>query len=776
MRYIYLFAVWLVMDFAVYGQVAVSLPIDFESGIVTTGNFGNFNGGTATVVSNPFPSGTNTSATVGRLVRNGGAVFAGSYLNMTTALDFSTNTSICMKVYTTANVGTPVVLKIEVGGAPLEITQNTTVSGAWETLCFDFSGAPANNTRLTFLFNLGQVGNGTTNSTFYFDDIEQPAALSGNEIPLPIDFEGGTVIDDNFGDIGGGFMGGNGFEGGVATVIPNPQQNGINTSATVGRIVRHQTAFAGTFVDLPTNLNFDLNTIICLKVYTTAPVGTKVTMKLEDPDTGQPDLFRDAFTVGTAEWESLCFVFAGVTDAYNRMTFLFDFESMGNGGIDDTFFFDDVEQILTPLFFGPGSQFFCPDLSLTLTYPDGSGNYQWFSDPGATNLVGTGPTYTTPVLTSSTSFYVRDMASVNVSTPFDVGPSLLGPAADLAGPLTATVDFTSNIDNGDWHGVDIVSKFLTTAGPCTYTVTGHNLTLASSTTTARTIDMTIPANDNAKQEYLFSPPVPMDIGNSMQLEVTLTGGSGCRLRSFFLGGPTIPGYPSTTSGGELTYTGYNIVPNNPSLEDQRWMGFDYQVSGDILADPTLFQVNAIADCANPLPIELLDFSVREDNGDALLSWSTASELNNDRFLLQRTKDGVEFKTVGIVNGAGNSSTVLHYSFTDRNPEKGLSYYKLVQVDFDGTETSSELKPFTNESSGVFHLFPNPTSEELTLTLNEGYERIEVRVYDLSGRMINQYFFSSTENVTFRLEGHSGTYFIEVLADEERKAMFNVLKL
>jgi hypothetical protein len=268
----------------------------------------------------------------------------------------------------------------------------------------------------------------------------------------------------------------------------------------------------------------------------------------------------------------------------------------------------------------------------------------------------------------------------------------------------------------------------------------------------------------------------MNLGNSMQLEVTLTGGSGCRLRSFQLGGgvPTIAGYPSTTAGSEIVFTGYDLV-GSPAVQDQRWMGFDYRISGDLPADPTIYQVNAIADCANPLPIELLDFSVRDHNGDALLTWSTASELNNDRFLLMRTKDGFEFETVGIVNGAGNSSTVLTYTFLDHNPLKGLSYYKLTQVDFDGTESSSDLVPFTNESSSGFQLFPNPTSKNLTLTLGEGYDNVEVRVYDLSGRLINDFFFGSGENPTFQLNGNPGMYFVEVRADGERKATFHVMK-
>ncbi|MCZ4410053.1 T9SS type A sorting domain-containing protein [Cryomorphaceae bacterium 1068] len=778
MKYIYPLVVLVLFHASAYSQV-VTLPINFEGGVVTTANFTGFGGGTATVIDNPFVDVDNNSVKVARMVRTPATNFAGAFLDLSAPLIFSATSTICMKVYTTAPVGTPVVLKLEDGGAFVEISQLTTVSGGWQTLCFDPPGAPTNFTRLTFLFNLGISGNGT----YYFDDIEQPVVLTGNEVLLPLDFEGvdnaGNQIDDsNFGSLGGGFGGANGLDFGAATVIPNPQIGGLNTSATVGQIVRHPGSDqAGAFVRLPVNLNFDAYPIICMNVFTDAPVGTNVTLRIEDTDTGQPDIDAVAVTTVSGEWEPLCFVYQLAPDAYNRLTFLFDLGNSGDGSATSTFLFDDVEQLITPpgFFFTLGSAYFCPGLPVTFTFP-GPGTYLWYDDLATTNLVGMGSTFTSPPLFSNTSYYVQDVSTVALPQT-DVGPTLLGPADDLSGPRTATMDFNSNIDNGLWHSVDIVSKFINSPGPCTYTVTGRNLTLASSATTVRTIDLTIPANDNAKQEYLFTPPVPMNIGNSMQLEVTLTGGTGCRLRSFQLGGgvPTIPSYPSTTAGGEITYTGYDLV-GTPAVQNLRWMGFDYSVSGDVFTDPTVYQVNAIADCANPLPIELLDFWVREHNGDALLAWSTASEINNDRFLLMRTKDGLEFETVGTVSGAGNSSTVLNYTFLDRDPLKGLSYYKLTQVDFDGTESSSELVAFTNESTGGFQLFPNPTSQDLTLTLGEGYDNIEVRIYDLTGRLINQHNFGLADILSFKLTGNPGTYFVEVLVDKERRETFNVMKL
>lgn len=760
----------------------VTLPIDFEGGIVGTanfgnGNFGSFGGGTATVENNPLVDGVNSSNKVGRIVRTPATNFAGGYLDLSAPLIFTANSTICMKVYTTAPVGTPVVLKLEVGGPPIEITQNTTVSGGWQTLCFDPPGAPTTYTRLTFLFNLFTLGNGT----YYFDDIEQPPLLDGFEVLLPLDFEGNDfagnpIDDDNFGDIGGGFGGANGVNFGAATVISNPQVNGINASATVGQIVRHPGSnAAGAYVDLPVNLNFDTYPIICMNVFTDAPVETNVTLRIEDTNSGAPDIDAVAVTTVSGEWEPLCFVYQLAPDVYDRISFLFDLGNAGDGTATCTFLFDDVEQLITPPGFEytPGSAYFCPGFPVTFTFP-GTGTYEWYDDPAATNLVGTGNPFTTPgPLPGNTSYYVQDISSVTIPQT-DVGPTLLGPADDLPSPRTATIDFTSNTDNGAWHSVDIVSKFVTTPGLCTYTVTGRNLTSVSSTTTLRTIDMNIAANDNAKQGYIFTPPVAMNIGDNMQLEVVLTGGNGCRLRSFSLGGPTIPGYPSTTSGGEITYTGYNLV-GTPALQNQRWMGFDYRISGDVFNDPNLYQVNAIADCANPLPVELLSFSVRENNGDALLTWATASELNNDRFMVMRTLDGIDYETIGTVNGAGNSSSILQYSFRDRAPLPGLSYYQLKQIDYDGTESLSAPVSFMNITGDEFVLSPNPTTRDVNILLGNLYEEVQVRISDITGRQLEHLMFQETENLNFELQGLPGIYIIEILADQKKKAVFNVVK-
>ena len=309
-----------------------SLPINFEAD-VTTADFVDFDGGTATVTANPAMSGINTSTSVARIIRNGGAIFAGSKILLSANLDFSVMTKITMKVYTTAPIGTTVKFKLEGSGPSVEVDALTTVSGAWETLEWVFAGTPNNLNEIVFMFDFGNVGDGTTNSTFYFDDVAQ---VTGPPAPiptsLPIDFETGVVSSD--------FLN---YSGATASVIPNPQINGINTSTTVCQIIRDGGEFWSNSKLFLTN-DIDLSTewVISMKIYTTAPVGTRIKLELEGPS-GNTNL--DYLTTVSGAWETASWNFDGQANDYNRLIFLFDFGNIGDGTATSTFLFDDVQQI-----------------------------------------------------------------------------------------------------------------------------------------------------------------------------------------------------------------------------------------------------------------------------------------------------------------------------------------------------------------------------------------------------------------------------------------------
>ncbi len=93
--------------------------------------------------------------------------------------------------------------------------------------------------------------------------------------------------------------------------------------------------------------------------------------------------------------------------------------------------------------------------------------------------------------------------------------------------------------------------------------------------------------------------------------------------------------------------------------------------------------------ANPLPIQLLSFTAQCHKQDVVLNWSTATEENNDYFTLLRSEDAEHFEEIATISGAGNSNTVINYSYTDWNAFGNDYYYMLKQTDYDGKSVSSD---------------------------------------------------------------------------------------
>ena len=158
-----------------------SLPFNFET-FPKTSDFNNFDGGTTTVetVTSPQNNG-NSSTKLAKIVRNGGQSWAGSYVNLTNPLNFSNNKYITLKVWTEAPIGTKMQIKLEQqnGNSAFSLVTNTTTSGNWETLFWDFSQLGASPyDKLVFMFDVDKIGDGSNTSTFYFDDVQQTNTLN----------------------------------------------------------------------------------------------------------------------------------------------------------------------------------------------------------------------------------------------------------------------------------------------------------------------------------------------------------------------------------------------------------------------------------------------------------------------------------------------------------------------------------------------------------------------------------------------------------------------
>ena len=139
-------------------------------------------------------------------------------------------------------------------------------------------------------------------------------------------------------------------------------------------------------------------------------------------------------------------------------------------------------------------------------------------------------------------------------------------------------------------------------------------------------------------------------------------------------------------------------------------GFNNQ-SGSVAATVTSCLVTI------PLPVELTRFAATVAADHVVLRWATASEKNNAYFAIERSATGVDFERIAVVNGQGNSSSPTEYHATDGHPLPNLSYYRLRQVDADGTATYSPIASVTLSAGPTsFTLTPNPTSAQVLVDL------------------------------------------------------------
>lgn len=139
---------------------------------------------------------------------------------------------------------------------------------------------------------------------------------------------------------------------------------------------------------------------------------------------------------------------------------------------------------------------------------------------------------------------------------------------------------------------------------------------------------------------------------------------------------------------------------------------------------------------SPLPVELVSFTGRALEGSNELRWVTASELNNDRFEIERSENGSSFETIGSLKGKGTTSATSVYLFNDTQISERLYYYRLKQMDLDGTSHFSGVVLIRRMPEGTGSVFPNPFNDFMVITLKNRYKGlVRVKLYDLKGRLV-----------------------------------------
>jgi len=188
------------------------------------------------------------------------------------------------------------------------------------------------------------------------------------------------------------------------------------------------------------------------------------------------------------------------------------------------------------------------------------------------------------------------------------------------------------------------------------------------------------------------------------------------------GGPTEL-WNETWTAGELNASSFGIRLFNDDGHEIGW-GFDC--------------IGITVTFTAPLPVKLLNFTAELITKDGVyISWTTATEINNDYFTIEKSMDGIDINELNIVAGAGNSTNILNYFIADKNPYEGTSYYRLRQTDYDG---KTETFPWvtinnTNVRDLSLDVIMNPTTREnihLNISGQKGDEVLVV-LRDFSGK-------------------------------------------
>ncbi|HQI46986.1 MAG TPA: T9SS type A sorting domain-containing protein, partial [Bacteroidales bacterium] len=173
-----------------------------------------------------------------------------------------------------------------------------------------------------------------------------------------------------------------------------------------------------------------------------------------------------------------------------------------------------------------------------------------------------------------------------------------------------------------------------------------------------------------------------------------------------------------------------------------------------------------------LPVELKTFEATLIDQTAVLAWTTFSETNNDYFMVEKSNDGKEWKDLARVSGAGNSNIPINYKEKDRNPYSPITYYRLSQIDFNGTTEilgihSVSMKEAIGEE--MVNIYPNPAVNSANCEIISNSEKnILLKVINLFGQITYSEeisVYKGTNKIPINIEVLQGGSYLILVEDE-----------
>lgn len=220
------------------------------------------------------------------------------------------------------------------------------------------------------------------------------------------------------------------------------------------------------------------------------------------------------------------------------------------------------------------------------------------------------------------------------------------------------------------------------------------------------------------------------------------------------------GIPSCTAA---TPASLNCLSNNLAI----------QINGPGIPDQ-------IVSCAQTtLPVKLISFTGKETATGIQLNWTTATEENFDYFEIERADETLAFNTIATaIAGKGDVNVAASYTYTDHAPVRGKNYYRLKNIDLDGSvEYSDVIMVYTSASDNTIELYPNPNDRVFTLELQDDMGLpVNLSLVDRLGRDLYQEVISSnTTQIQLPATIETGIYFVKLSSARKQKVLPIIVK-
>ena len=433
------------------------------------------------------------------------------------------------------------------------------------------------------------------------------------------------------------------------------------------------------------------------------------------------------------------------------------------------------------------------NVTLSITNPGLTGtNYNWYTTASGSTLATTVPagnaTATTSVTVNvgtTTTFYVQDMNSVNAT----VGPYFPAQPTTYSGGSNVGAD--SQIETR----FEAIGNFSITNLYIPYVL--YNASEAAKLATFEIFDETSNAVIATTSQYTgalasgsygsqgvyvvkFNVNIPITGGTSASpaiLRIRLSGSSNSgnpylfndNVDPFDGSMPLAWKYVDNQGGNTMRLIGSRIYSTATTSRYGFFVGFNISAGTGCARVPVIARVSSGCTSA---PVELVSFYADKGEGRTVLNWVTASELNNDYFNVERSLDGETFEVISKVKGQGTISGISLYSFADEQTPSGKAYYRLTQVDYDGTATRSHV---ISVEQGIVSLevqaapnpFTNSTDVHITSSLSD---KARVVLTDLSGLHVYAGIHPTNEAVSVGQNIAAGVYILQVYLQDQIKTI------